>query len=50
VRIAARRGKGEGAAGAYEARFCLARQRDGSAVVQQMAGGRQRHACAGPGA
>jgi hypothetical protein len=52
VRIEARRGKGAAGPGAYEARFCLARQRDGSTVVQQMAGaaGRKRDGCAGPGA
>ena len=36
LRIDARPGKVRGAAQAYEARFCLARQRDGSAVVHQI--------------
>jgi hypothetical protein len=52
VRIEARRGKGAPAPAAYEARFCLAPQRDGSTVVQQMAGaaGGKRDGCAGRGA
>jgi hypothetical protein len=36
LRIEARPGKTGGTAQAYEARFCLARQRDGSAVVHQI--------------
>ncbi len=36
LRIEARPGKVHGAAQAYEARFCLAKQRDGSAVVHQI--------------
>lgn len=36
LRIDARPGKVRGAAQAYEARFCLARQRDGGAVVHQI--------------
>jgi len=36
LRIDARPGKARGTAQAYEARFCLARQRDGSAVVHQI--------------
>jgi hypothetical protein len=36
LRIEARPGKPGGTAQAYEARFCLARQRDGSAVVHQI--------------
>jgi hypothetical protein len=52
VRIEARRGKGTPTPDAYEARFCLARQRDGSMVVQPMAGvaGRKRDSCGGGGA
>jgi hypothetical protein len=52
VRIEARRGKGTPMPGTYEARFCLARQRDGSTVVQQMAGaaGRKRQGCPAPAA
>ena len=36
LRIDARPGKVRGTAQAYEARFCLAKQRDGSAVVHQI--------------
>jgi hypothetical protein len=36
LRIDARPGKASAVAPAYEARFCLARQRDGSAVVHQI--------------
>jgi hypothetical protein len=36
LRIEARPGKVRGAAQAYEARFCLARQRNGAAVVHQI--------------
>ena len=36
LRIEARAGKVRGAAQAYEARFCLAKQKDGSAVVHQI--------------
>jgi len=36
LRIEARPGKVRGTAQAYEARFCLAKQRDGSAVVHQI--------------
>lgn len=36
LRIDARPGKERGAAQAYEARFCLVRQRDGSALVHQI--------------
>jgi hypothetical protein len=36
LRIDARPGKVRGTAQAYEARFCLARQRDGAAVVHQI--------------
>jgi hypothetical protein len=36
LRIDARPGKVRGAAQAYEARFCLAKQRDGGAVVHQI--------------
>jgi hypothetical protein len=36
LRIEARPGKARGTAQAYEARFCLARQRDGSATVHQI--------------
>jgi hypothetical protein len=36
LRIDARPGKARGTAQAYEARFCLAKQRDGSAVVHQI--------------
>jgi hypothetical protein len=51
VRIEPRRGKGAPATPAYDARFCVARQRDGSTVVQQIAGaaGRKRD-CAGQAA
>jgi hypothetical protein len=39
LRIEARPGKVRGAAQAYEARFCLVKQRDGSALVQQVRDG-----------
>jgi len=49
VRIDARPGNGR-AAFAYEARFCVARRRDGSAVVHQVAerDGRRAVACVAP--
>lgn len=49
VRIEGRRGKGATAPGAYEARFCLVRQRDGSSMVRQAAraAGAKRETCAG---
>ncbi|MGZ5183339.1 MAG: hypothetical protein ACXWC2_22905 [Ramlibacter sp.] len=39
LRIEARSGKARGAAQAYDARFCLVRQRDGGALVRQIPDG-----------
>jgi hypothetical protein len=51
VRIDARRGKGQGQAPAYEARFCLDRQHDGTLLVHHIGrndpAGRRADACAG---
>jgi hypothetical protein len=53
LRIEARPGKAAGAAQAYEARFCLATQRDGSAAVHQIwdgeRPGKRQYGCLPPG-
>jgi hypothetical protein len=53
VRIDTRRAKGKGGAPAYEARFCLARQHDGTLLVHHIGRddheGRRMYGCAAPG-
>jgi hypothetical protein len=53
VRIDTRRAKGQAGAPAYEARFCLARQPDGTLLVHHIGRddheGRRMYGCAAPG-